>query len=188
VHQARVWGDEGDTGGGDRGVNTSQPVPDFGEVRPPGMVGRIFRRRPTIVREANFAAARVGLPMGSSIESIDSRGNWIVFQGPDGKPKIRFRASAAWLAAEPTIMPNDSVRAEAALHVDEKVVVYEGLHRTRATARDKIVIEEAVGGVPSAPGWLDFDLVVERPQPTPSVRAVMQLFGGDPDAPAVPAR
>ena len=100
---------------------------------------------------------------------------------------IRFRASESWLAAEPTIMPNESDRTEVAIQADGSVVVYEGLHRTRATARHGILVEELVGGVHAAPGWLDFVLVEERPPPTSSTRALVELFDGDPDAPPVPA-
>jgi hypothetical protein len=188
VHQARIWGDEGDSGGGDWGVSTESPNPDFGKVRAPGIIGRLLRRPTQIVREANFAAALATLPAGSTVERSDAQGNWIAFQSVDGDRMIRFRAAEAWLAAEPTIMPNDSDETAAAIQADGTVVVYEGLHRTRAVARDSVLIEEAVGGVFSAPGWLDFVLVEERPPATASVRAIMELFGGDPDAPPVPAR
>jgi hypothetical protein len=101
---------------------------------------------------------------------------------------LRFRAREAWLAAEPTIMPNDSADTEAAIQTNGTIVVYEGLHRTRATARERVLIEGVVGVVSRAPGWLDFEHVDERPPLTLSTRDIMELFGGDPDAPPVPAR
>ena len=188
MHQARVWGDEGDPGKRDWGVSGESPIPDFGEVRRPGFIGRWLKRPTKIVREANFAAAVATLPAGSTVDRTDPRGHWIALRSAEGKPKVRFRASEAWLAAEPTIIPNRSDRTEAAIQVDGTVEVYEGLHRTRATARYGILVEELVGGVHAAPGWLEFLLVEERPPATSSTRAIMELFGGDPDAPPVPAR
>lgn len=169
-------------------MSTGSPAPDFGAVRRPGLIGRLLRRPPRIVREENFAAALATLPAGATVERTDPRGHWIAFRPTVGKPKIRFRAAEAWLAAEPTIMPNRSVETEAAVQADGSIVVYEGLHRTRGTARFGSLVRENEGGVPRSPGWLDFILVEERPPATPSTRAIMELFGGDPDAPPVPAR
>jgi hypothetical protein len=169
-------------------VSAGSPAPDFGEVRHPGLIGRWLRRPPRIVREANFAAALATLPAGATVERTDPRGHWIVYLSADGRGRIRFRASEAWLAAEPTIMPNKSNETEAAVHADGNVVVYHGLHRTRGTARHGSVVREDEGGVPSAPGWLDYALVDELPPPSPATRAIMEMMGGDPDAPPVPAR
>ena len=162
-------------------------TPDFGEVRRPGLVGRWLRRLPIIIRDANFAAAMAMLPVGATVERADPQGNWIAFRPAAGKPMIRFRASEAWLAAEPTIMPNRTDDTEAAVQADGTVVVYEGLHRTCATARDRILVKDRVGAARLAPGWLDFVLVDERPLATPSTRAIMELLGGDPDLPPVRA-
>lgn len=169
-------------------MSAGSPTPDFGEVQWPGWFGRWCGRPPRIVREANFAAALATLPAGATVEKTDPLGRWIAFQPTIGKPMIRFRAAEAWLAAEPTIMSNRSVDTEAAIQADGSIVVYEGLHRTRGTARLGSLVREDEGGVPTAPGWLDFVLVDERPPATPSSRAIMELFGGDPDAPPVPAR
>lgn len=164
------------------------PAPDFGEVRRPGLVSRWLRRPPRVVREANFAAALAALPAGAVVERTDPRGNWITFRKGDGKPMVRFRASEAWLEGEPTVVANDSDDTAAAVQADGTVVIYEGLHRTRAAARHRVLVREDKGGAPSAPGWLDFDRVDERPPATSSTRALMELMGGDPDAPPVPAR
>lgn len=169
-------------------MSPESPAPDFGEVRWPGWFGRWRRRPPRIVREANFAAALAALPAGATVERTDPRGHWIAFRAANGKEMVRFRATKAWLAGEPTIIPNESADTQAAIQSDGSIVVYEGLHRTRATARDRVLIEGVIGVVAGAPGWLDFEHVEERPPLTPSTRAIMELFGGDPDAPPVPAR
>jgi hypothetical protein len=148
----------------------------------------LLRRRPIIVREANFAAALAMLPAGSTVEGIDRSKNWITFRLATGQPMIRFRASKAWLVAEPTLLGNGTADTDAVVEADGRVVVREGLHRTRGVARDRIVIEAKFGGVPTAPGWLDFALGDKRPPDTPSVQAMIQMLGGDPDAPPVPAR
>jgi hypothetical protein len=169
-------------------VSAATPTPDYGEVRFPGFVGRLLRRSAKIVREANFAAALATLPSGTTVERTDSRGRWIAFRTATGKPKIRFRALEAWLAAEPTILGQGSEDTAATIRHDGIIFVYEGLHRTRATARERVLVKENVGGVWAAPGWLDFNLRDEFDPPTPSTRAIMNLFGEDPDAPPVPAR
>lgn len=169
-------------------MSAGEPAPDFGEVRRSGLVGRLLRRPVRIVREANFPAALATLPAGAVVERTDPRGHWIAYRKADGKPVVRFRASEAWLEGEPTLMSNLSINTAAAIRPDGTVLVYEGLHRTRATARDRVLIEEALGGTSLAPGWLDFVLADERPPATSSTRAIMESMGGDPDAPPVPAR
>ncbi len=162
--------------------------PDYGEVQYPGWFGRLLGRLPKIVREANFAAAVQSLPAGSSITATDPDGNWILYQPTNGLPLIRLRASEAWLPNEPTPFRNETRDTGATIDPSGRVVVVEGLHRTRATARERILFPPELGSAAKAPGWLDFAFDPEALKDTPSSRAFAQLLGGDPDAPLVSAR
>ncbi len=171
-------------------MSNESPKPDFGEVRWPGLIGRVLGRLPRIIREANFAAATVaGMPVNASVVKTDPQQHWIIYKRPDRVELIRFRASTAWLAGEPTVGRNDTPRTKAVVLDDRRVVVHEGLHRTRATARDRLVISEEFGGSPGLLGLLDFRLGEDEPLPdTSSVRAVAAMLGGDLNAQPVPAR
>ena len=161
---------------------------DYGEVAQPGFLGRLFRRRPRIVKDANLAAAMASLPQGASVVSKDVNGHWIVYELPNGAQQVCFRAQEAWLPNEPTVTPNYTNITLATIHADGRLVVLEGLHRTRAMARDRVLIDPGRGGTEHAPGWLDFSYDPSVFRQTPSTRAVSELLGGDPDAPLVPAR
>jgi hypothetical protein len=161
---------------------------DYGEVSQPGLIGRLFGRRPRIVREANLTAAAAGLPQGAGIIGTDPNGHWIAYEMPNGAQQVRFRASQAWLPNEPTVMPNNTIRTLATVHEDGRLVVLEGMHRTRAMARGRVMIDPSRGGVGQAPGWLDFSYDPSAFRDTPSAQAVSEMLGGDPDAPLVPAR
>jgi hypothetical protein len=161
---------------------------DYGEMAQPGFLGRLFGRRPTIVKEANLAAATASLPQGAGIIGKDPNGHWIAYEMPNGAQQVRFRASAAWLPNEPTVMPNYTNITLATVHEDARLVVLEGIHRTRAMAREKVMVDPSRGGVEQAPGWLDFSYDPAAFRDTPSARAIAELLGGDPDSPLVPAR
>jgi hypothetical protein len=148
----------------------------------------LFGRRPRIVRDANLAAAAVSLPQGAGIVSEDPNGRWIVYEMPSGAQQVRFRATEAWLPNEPTATPNNTNITLATVHPDGRLVVLEGLHRTRAVARDRVLMEPSRGGVEHAPGWLDFAYDPSALRDTPSARAVAAALGGDPEAPLVSAR
>jgi hypothetical protein len=107
---------------------------------------------------------------------------------PNGAQQVRFRASEAWFPTEPTVTPNYTNRTLATAHEDGRLVVLEGIHRTRAMARERVMIDPGRGGVEQAPGWLDFSYDPAGLRDTPSAGAVLELLGGDPDAPLVPAR
>jgi hypothetical protein len=161
---------------------------DYGEVARPGFLGRLFGRRPRIVKDANLAAAAASLPQGARIIGVDAKGHWIVYEMPSGVQQVRFRAREAWLPNEPTVMPNNTNITLAAVNRDGRLVVLEGIHRTRAVARERVMIDPGRGGVEQAPGWLDFSCAPTALRDTPSARAVSDLLGDDPDAPLVPAR
>ena len=161
---------------------------DYGEVTRPGFLGRLFGRRPRIVRDANLSAAAAILPQGAGIIGTDPNGHWIAYEMPNGAQQVRFRASEAWLPNEPTALPNNTNITLATVHGDGRLVVLEGIHRTRAMARERVLIAPSRGGVEQAPGWLDFSYDPSAFRDTPSARAVSELLGGDPDAPLVPAR
>jgi hypothetical protein len=161
---------------------------DYGEVARPGWLGRLFGRRPRIVRDANLAAAAASLPQGASLIGKDPNGQWIVYEMPNGGQYVRFRARDAWLPNEPTVSPNNTSITLATFYGDGRLVVLEGIHRARAMARDRVMIDPSRGGVEQAPGWLDFSYDPTAFRDTPSARAASEVFGGDPDAPLVPAR
>jgi hypothetical protein len=161
---------------------------DYGEVARPGFLGRLFGRRPIIVRDANLSAAAASLPKGAGIIAKDPNGHWVVYELPNGAQQVRFRAREAWLPNEPTVLLNNTNRTLATVHGDGRLVVLEGLHRTRAMARERVLIDPSRGGVEQAPGWLDFSYDPSAFHDTPSARAVSEMLGGDPDAPLVPAR
>jgi hypothetical protein len=140
------------------------------------------------VRDANITAAAGCLPPAARRIASDSNGRWIVYESPNGPQQVRFRAWEAWLANEPTLTPNYTIITLATVHEDGRLVVLEGIHRTRAMARERVMIDPRRGGVEEAPGWLDFSYDPAALLDTPSSRAVMELLGGDPDAPIVPAR
>src|SRR5437773_617901 len=94
IRSRRLW---------DRSCGVSAPDADYGEVVHPGFLGRLFGRRPKIVREANLVAAVASLPQGASIIGKDANGHWITYEIPTGALQVRFRASAAWLPNEPTM-------------------------------------------------------------------------------------
>ena len=161
---------------------------DFGEVAQPGFLGRLFGQRPKLVKEANLAAAVASLPQAVAIIGKDPNGHWIAYEMPNGAQQVRFRASEAWLPNEPTVMPNNTNITLATVHGDGRLIVLEGIHRTRALARERVMIDSSRGGVEQVPGWLDFSYDPSAFRETPSARAVSELLGGDPDAPLVPAR
>lgn len=161
---------------------------DYGEVKKPGLLGRLFGRRSKIARDANLAAAEASLPQGARIMGKDPNGQWIVYEVPNGAQQVRFRAREAWFPNEPTVLPNNTNITLATVHEDGRVVVLEGIHRTRATARERVLIDPGRGGVKQAPGWLAFSYDPSALRDTPSARAVSELLGSDPDAPLVPAR
>jgi hypothetical protein len=161
---------------------------DYGKILQPGFWGRLFGRRPRIVRDADIAAATESLPLGAQILRTDPNGNWLVYEMPNRVQQVRFRASEAWFPNEPRPMPNNTIVTSATIHADGRVVVTEGLHRTRAMARRRVLIDPNRGGVASAPGWLDFAYDPESMRDTPSTRAIVQMLGGDPEAPLIPAR
>jgi hypothetical protein len=163
-------------------IHVPLPAPDYGEVQQPGLLGRLFGRPPKIVREADFAAALATLPEGVLIVATDPSGNWIVFKMPDGSDVIRFRASAAWFPNEPTLVGDRSPRTLATVLADGKVVVFEGLHRTRAMARERSMIDNRNGGLIKAPGWLDFTYDSDALHETPSSIAIGELLGGNPES------
>jgi hypothetical protein len=161
---------------------------DHGEVSKPGFLGRLFGRRPKIVKDANIAAAVASLPQEASIMATDRNGHWVAYEMPNGAQQVRFRASEAWFPNEPTIMPNNTNITLASVSSDGRLVVLEGIHRTRAMARERVMLDPSRGGVAQAPGWPDFSYDPFAFGDTPSGRAVTELLGGDPDAPLVPAR
>jgi hypothetical protein len=161
---------------------------DYGEVVRPGFLGRLFGRHPIIVRDANLAAAAARLPQGARIVGQDPNGHWFVYEMPNGAQQVRFRAREVWLTNEPTVMPNNTSITLATVHWDGRLVVLEGLHRTRALARERVMIDPSRGGVEQAPGWLDFSYDPSGFRDTPSARALSEHLGGDPDAPLVSAR
>ena len=109
-----------------------------------------------IVREADIEAALQSLPTGVIVITVDPNGYFIFYEMPDRDQRIRFRARAAWLPNEPTVIFNRSNETKAGVTPQGQVLVMEGLHRTRAMARDHVMIDRNRGGVEQAPGWLDF--------------------------------
>jgi hypothetical protein len=164
------------------------PDADYGEVMRPGFLGQLFGRRPRIVRDANLAAVVACLPEGADVIATDPNGQWIVYQTTNGAQQVRFRAHEAWLPNEPTASPNNTNFTLATIHTDGRLLVLEGIHRTRAMARERVVIDPIRGGLENAPGWLDFSYDPSSFPETPSGRAVSELLGSDPEAPLVPAR
>jgi hypothetical protein len=161
---------------------------DYGEVVQPAFFGRLFGRRRKIAKDANLAAAAAILPQGAGIIGKDPNGHWILYELPNGAQQVRFRASEAWLPNEPTVTPNNTTITLATVHGDGRLVVLEGIHRTRAMARERVMIDPSRGGVAQAPGWLDFSYDPTAFRDTPSARAVSVALGGDPDEPLVAAR
>lgn len=161
---------------------------DYGEVHTPGFLRWLLRRPAKIIRDADIAAAMESLAPGAAVQKVDPSGSWIVYQIPGQAPRIRFRARDAWFPNEPTIVPNGSERTNATIDQYGRVVVTEGLHRTRAMARRRVVIAPKYGGVEKAPGWLDFSHDPTALSDTPSSREILKLLGDDPEAPLIPAR
>ena len=161
---------------------------DYGEVAQPGFLGWLFGRRPRILKDANLTAAAASLPHGVGIIAKDPNGHWIVYEMPNGAQQVRFQAREAWLSNEPTVGPNNTNISLATVDRHGRLVVLEGLHRTRAAARERVMIHPSRGGVEQAPGWLDFSYDSSEFRDTSSARAVAEMLGGDPDAPLVPAR
>ncbi len=148
---------------------------DYGEVAQPGFLGRLFGRRPKIVKDANLAAAAASLPQGAGLIGEDPNGHWIVYEMPNGAQQVRFRAREAWLPSEPTATRNNTNITLATVHWDGRVVVLEGIHRTRAMARERVMIDPSRGGVEQAPGWLHFSYDPSTFCDTPSARATILL-------------
>jgi hypothetical protein len=107
---------------------------------------------------------------------------------PNGAQHVRFQAGEAWFPSEPTVMSNNTTITHATVHRDGRLVVLEGIHRTRAMARERVMIDPTRGGVEEAPGWLDFSFDPSAFRDTPSALAISEVLGGDPNAPLVPAR
>ena len=161
---------------------------EHGEVKHPGFLGRLFDRRVKIVRDADIEAAIESLPREVAVVNTDPSENWVLYQMSDGALRIRFRAKEAWFPNEPTLRPNRTVGTVASINPDGRVVVTEGLHRTRAMARGRVMLDPKEGGVEKAPGWLDFAYDPSGLIDTPSVQAISQLLGGNPNRSLVPAR
>jgi hypothetical protein len=109
-----------------------------------------------IIRDADLEAASSNLPAGAAILRADPNGDFVVYESPAGALRIRFRACAAWLPNEPTVLPNNTRAAVATVTPDGQVLVLEGVHRTRAVARERVILPVSLGGVENALGWLDF--------------------------------
>jgi hypothetical protein len=104
---------------------------DYGGVRQPGVFGRLFGSRPKIVRDADIAAAAMSLPEGAMVLRTDPNGNWIEYEMPNGAQQVRFRALEAWFPNEPTLTPNRTEITSATILPDGRIIVTEGLYRTR---------------------------------------------------------
>jgi hypothetical protein len=128
------------------------------------------------------------LPQGSRVLGTDPNGSWILYETPHGAQQIRFCAREAWFPSEPTPTLNDTINTSATIFPDGRVVVMEGLHRTRAVARQRVMMDPDNGGVELAPGWLDFSHDPATFRDTPSNQAIMELLGSDPKGLLVPAR
>jgi len=121
------------------------------------------RARRIIVREADLEAALQSLPEGATASVLDLNGNYIVYTLRDGEQRIRFRASAAWLPNEPTILENKTPDTGVTILLDGRILVFEGLHRTRAMARDRLTVPSKLAASNKHPdGWIScWILIVE---------------------------
>ena len=81
-----------------------------------------------------------------------------MFENAEGVKKIRFDASEAnRFSKSPLGLGRGSVDTAASLGPDGKVLVSEGKHRLEAIRRGAN-IPESFGGIPSLPGWLEYDV------------------------------
>jgi hypothetical protein len=119
-----------------------------------------------------------GIPPSSIVE--DHLPKYVVYRNADGELRIRFRAKDATLASHPTPGRNMTVDAEAAVDIDGNPAIIEGQHRTVGAAHGQTIPPE-LGGVPSAPGYLDFEFYPNHVRLEPGPRAEDAAIDDVPD-------
>lgn len=111
---------------------------------------------------AENAAKRIAtfgkLPEGSRVISNDI--DHIIYETADGTKRIRFRASKAVTLQEARPGRNYTTDSLAGLNEDGKVIVHEGRHRAIGSAHGNSIPTD-LGGVPDAPGTLDYPYEVD---------------------------
>ncbi|MEM9189039.1 MAG: colicin D domain-containing protein [Myxococcota bacterium] len=110
--------------------------------------------------EGRWTASRGDILEGIPEERIieDGLPEYVIYERSDGSRGIRFRADDANLGNHPTPATNRTDYAEAGIDENGDVRVIEGYHRTAAAAQGQTIPSD-LGGVPSAPGYLDYDYV-----------------------------
>jgi hypothetical protein len=86
----------------------------------------------------------------------------VIFEDAQGVRKIQFDVNAAENVAPKPLPPTGpskkpTPQTEAMVGPDGRVYVTEGMHRLEA-AQGGAVIPPDEGGVPSLPGWLEYEL------------------------------
>jgi hypothetical protein len=105
------------------------------------------------------------LPNGATVLEVDPKGNWVRYRGSDGVERVRFKPSEAFTEG-PARKHGPTLDREAGLTTDGKIEVLEGRNRAVGAAHGD-TIPEHLGGVPDAPGWLDYPFL-QMQQPSPS--------------------
>ncbi len=82
-------------------------------------------------------------------------GDYIIYKTASGQERIRFKAESALTLREANSGRNYTTEAKAGLNEDGVPFVHEGRHRAIGAAHGDN-IPAKLGGVPDAPGWLDF--------------------------------
>jgi hypothetical protein len=111
------------------------------------------------------------LPDGATIIDQDTAGHWVRYRPAQGNERVRFKAEEAWTFSDPRLH-GQTFDTEAGVTPDGRVEVKEGRNRAVAAALGD-TIAEALGGVPDAPGWLDYEYSpIQQPVPLKPIRGM----------------
>jgi hypothetical protein len=108
-----------------------------------------------LVHNSSPSSTPVRAPDGARVLETDPGGRWVRYEGPDGQPRLRFRADEARTAAPPRDH-GPTPDAEAGVNTNGDAFVVEGRHRAVGTANEGATVPPELGGVPEQPGVLDY--------------------------------
>ena len=90
------------------------------------------------------------------VRIVSETSSYTIYEAPGGRLRARFRAAEARVGGRPRPGRNGTLDAEVAFDEQGRLTAYEGMHRTVGAGRYSDVVDPRAGGVPDAPGWLDF--------------------------------
>jgi PAAR motif len=125
------------------------------------------------------------LPPGSKI--IEEGPSYKVYETADGQQRIRFKADEAVTKQSANSGRTYTVDTRAGLNNEGKPFVYEGRHRAIGAAKGDTIPPDN-GGVPDAPGYLDYEYEPTKTSETGVPVRDLSIDYTEPDVPASEAK